>query len=191
MVKLASRPQLDDLSWSSDDDAVVVSKKTHRYVLDDDDDSSSEDEAPSHTSDRKYPAVKHEIDSLSNALSTINIDSNVKKEKVKDRRPTQTPTKLDLDWLDNSSDDSSLEDFHSRYKAKNGDRKASSSNKPPSGPWRFSISEKEYAVTEVSDGNLNSFRIPGPLYEKLYDFQKEGVAWLAGLHGEGIGGLLG
>jgi len=35
------------------------------------------------------------------------------------------------------------------------------------------------------------FSIPSVLYEKLYDFQKDGVAWMAGLHLPKIGGILG
>jgi DNA excision repair protein ERCC-6 len=33
--------------------------------------------------------------------------------------------------------------------------------------------------------------IPSKLFMTLFDYQKEGVAWMAGLHHGGVGGLLG
>jgi DNA excision repair protein ERCC-6 len=35
------------------------------------------------------------------------------------------------------------------------------------------------------------FKIPGPLYQKLFDYQKTGVKWLWELHCQNCGGILG
>jgi SNF2 family DNA or RNA helicase len=36
-----------------------------------------------------------------------------------------------------------------------------------------------------------AFRVPVPLWVRLYDYQKTGVSWMAGLHTNRVGGILG
>ncbi len=36
-----------------------------------------------------------------------------------------------------------------------------------------------------------SLCVPGEIWEKLYEYQQEGISWLWGLHQHGVGGILG
>jgi SNF2 family DNA or RNA helicase len=59
-------------------------------------------------------------------------------------------------------------------------------------PWTYDDTVDEYSL--VSRGKkvkMPDFRIPASLYNRLFDHQKDGVAWMAGLHSPGVGGLLG
>ena len=59
-------------------------------------------------------------------------------------------------------------------------------------PWTYDDTVDEYSL--VSKGEkvkMPDFRIPASLYNRLFDHQKDGVAWMAGLHSSGVGGLLG
>jgi hypothetical protein len=53
--------------------------------------------------------------------------------------------------------------------------------------WSFNKSLKEYSI--AGDDEYPSFSMPSKLYEMLYDFQKDGVVWMAGLHTGKIGGM--
>ena len=55
--------------------------------------------------------------------------------------------------------------------------------------WSFNKKRREYTIG--GDDKLPAFSIPSDLYESLYEFQKDGVAWMAGLHIPKIGGILG
>jgi hypothetical protein len=77
-----------------------------------------------------------------------------------------------------SSDDGSIDNA----------RKTSSSN---SSAWLLKKSSKEYTIAGGVHENVPDFSIPAELFDKLYDFQKDGVAWMAGLHVGKVGGILG
>ena len=151
----------------------------------------------------------HDITNLSSALSSVVIGERVP--------PTKgiTPSKLDTSMLDDSSDDddSTLQKYKPKFEKsrlkkteyKHISLDFSSSDEDDisvqrtqrnrgensKGPWRFNTSRKEYTLSETSDSAAPNFRIPCHLFDKLYTHQKEGVAWMAGLHKDGIGGLLG
>jgi SNF2 family DNA or RNA helicase len=55
--------------------------------------------------------------------------------------------------------------------------------------WSFNKNRQEYTIG--GSGKLPAFSIPSNLYDQLYDFQKEGVTWMASLHLPKIGGILG
>ena len=55
--------------------------------------------------------------------------------------------------------------------------------------WSFNQKRREYTIG--GNDKLPAFSIPSDLYDQLYDFQKDGVAWMAGLHLPKIGGILG
>lgn len=140
----------------------------------------------------------------STKLDTSLLEDTSDEDAVSPKKPIHS-TKLDTSrLLEDSSDEddeSILRNYKSPFKTKyepitlddnsslEGDKK--SKTKKSKGPWRFSISKKEYAVSEISDSSMPTFRIPGTLFDRLYNHQKEGVAWMVGLHAEGVGGLLG
>ncbi|KAL3915641.1 MAG: hypothetical protein SGILL_005551 [Bacillariaceae sp.] len=55
--------------------------------------------------------------------------------------------------------------------------------------WSFNKIRREYTIG--GDGKMPPFSVPEDLYEQLYEFQKDGVKWLVGLHNGKIGGCLG
>ena len=55
--------------------------------------------------------------------------------------------------------------------------------------WSFNKNRQEYTI--AGNSKLPAFSIPSDLYDQLYDFQKEGVMWMASLHLPQIGGILG
>ena len=55
--------------------------------------------------------------------------------------------------------------------------------------WSFNKNRFEYTI--CGSDKLPAFSIPSDLYDQLYDFQKDGVAWMAGLHLSKVGGILG
>jgi hypothetical protein len=42
-----------------------------------------------------------------------------------------------------------------------------------------------------NDNQWPAFRVPVELWKRLYDYQKTGVSWMAGLHANRVGGILG
>jgi hypothetical protein len=60
----------------------------------------------------------------------------------------------------------------------------------------FSLDRSANEVYLSSDKAKNNvqwpaFRVPVPLWKRLYDYQKTGVSWMAGLHANRVGGILG
>lgn len=60
----------------------------------------------------------------------------------------------------------------------------------------FSLDRSANEVYLSSDKAKNdiqwpAFRVPIPLWVRLYDYQKTGVSWMAGLHANRVGGILG
>lgn len=56
--------------------------------------------------------------------------------------------------------------------------------------WKRSQGKKEYIVISKSGADMPGLRIPATMFSTLYQHQKEGVAWMAGLYNQEIGGLL-
>jgi SNF2 family DNA or RNA helicase len=50
-----------------------------------------------------------------------------------------------------------------------------------------------YLSSDKAKNNIQwpAFRVPVPLWKRLYDYQKTGVSWMAGLHANRVGGILG
>ena len=60
----------------------------------------------------------------------------------------------------------------------------------------FSLDRSANEVYLASDKAKNhiqwpAFRVPVQLWKRLYDYQKTGVSWMAGLHANRVGGILG
>ena len=59
-------------------------------------------------------------------------------------------------------------------------------------PWTYDDTVDEYCLlSREGKVKMPDFRIPASLYNRLFDHQKDGVAWMAGLHSSRVGGLLG
>jgi hypothetical protein len=52
--------------------------------------------------------------------------------------------------------------------------------------WAYNKTQREYAITGAK--NMPALCLPSKLYDMLYDFQKYGVRWMAGLHVDKVGG---
>jgi SNF2 family DNA or RNA helicase len=60
--------------------------------------------------------------------------------------------------------------------------------------WAYNESIKEYTLPRPRMESAEQWpivRIPKSLYDKLFDFQRTGVCWMALLHAKRIGGILG
>lgn len=57
--------------------------------------------------------------------------------------------------------------------------------------WFLDRVRNEYSIDSKRGIGSPNFKIPKSLFQKLYDHQKAGVLWMAGLHEQCIGGLLG
>jgi SNF2 family DNA or RNA helicase len=57
--------------------------------------------------------------------------------------------------------------------------------------WSLDSSRDEYFLESSPKARMPDFFIPSNLYNELFDHQKTGVAWMAGLHSQRSGGLLG
>ena len=195
-------------SSSDDDDQSSISLYTDSSF-----DSSNQVTALEESSKGNGPSST--IDVLSRKLNNVKIG-----ESISSRKSTLVSS-IDLSMLDSSSDDddsiiekytrvqspqiialdrysddSSLSGTKARRSTKPSDNLSRANGKPyamesKSKGWRHSISTDEYTVSEDPGSNTPHFRIPRRLFDKLYNHQKEGVAWMVGLHGEGVGGLLG
>lgn len=202
---------MDFLSSSSDDEKKPAAAALHGL-----DDSSTDDKSMSRLSENK--PICSTINDLSSQLRTVNIDAAVLPKK--DTAATTTCIDLcDLESSSNDEDriiethergrrrirqpiiveisDSSPERVVSTTKIKGVDQTGRKSSKKDNDKakrqWRLSTSRGEYTVSDISrsDCDLPNFRIPSLLFDKLYNHQKEGVAWMVGLHSGGVGGLLG
>lgn len=58
-------------------------------------------------------------------------------------------------------------------------------------PWQLDSRSQEVFLPSSGDVCWPGIRIPKQLYNRLYDYQKTGVKWMAGLHQDGIGGVCG
>lgn len=57
--------------------------------------------------------------------------------------------------------------------------------------WQLDETRREYSLSSKAGTRMPTFKIPQSLFDSLYPHQKEGVAWMVGLHHGGLGGLLG
>lgn len=57
--------------------------------------------------------------------------------------------------------------------------------------WTMDRLQSEYFLESTHEKKMPNFRIPLELYEKMFDHQRSGVSWIAGLHSQKIGGVLG
>jgi len=204
--KVSSNSDSDELWSSSDDEQPVVAQKRNGHRLSD---SSSSDE------EEKSSALsisKEESNKIESGLLTALGNLQIEDKKVATTK-RQTPAKLDESalWSSDEDEESDIVKYRPAFRRKSecillddstddspagtGDE-ATRQKRLDHSPWqrkkwRLSVSRKEYAISELSDSTMPNFRIPERLFQKLYDHQKEGVAWMAGLHVGGVGGLLG
>jgi SNF2 family DNA or RNA helicase len=60
-------------------------------------------------------------------------------------------------------------------------------------PWTRNKATDEIYFDSANDGTpyWPNFRLPAEVFNKLYDYQVDGVRWMGGLHSNKIGGILG
>ena len=169
--------RLDDFSWSSSDDESDESYS-----------SSSHTEPKSMKSLNKKSAVSKTKDSnlISSSTKTPTASKpNCTNTSAGGRSLHAKVKKRDFDISisdDSISLSSSDDDFSVIQNEKSPKEKKRFA-------WSFNKKRREYTIG--GNEKLPAFSIPSDLYESLYDFQKDGVAWMAGLHMPKIGGILG
>jgi SNF2 family DNA or RNA helicase len=194
--------EIDDSSDEEKEEVIAAAKKT-KVVLDQHD-SDVEDLTISMTTQANISSNKNCGDESS---------SKQKRKEAANKRFGA----LGLSYLDSSSsddDDSSIEVFEPTFST----NKTPSKLKPRDDEI-ICVDENDYsyeddaAPTKISSSGTSwvynedyheyylksndkkvkipGLRIPSKLYKELFDHQKAGVAWMAGLHSNRIGGLLG
>jgi SNF2 family DNA or RNA helicase len=111
------------------------------------------------------------IDSLLSDSSS-SIEGYLKTLKIsEDRVAAQVPATFNMP--DSSDDEEDVED--------------------PISAWVRESHSKDYILSSKKRplSKWPDLRLPRTLYRQLFDFQRHGVQWMAGLHTEGIGGILG
>lgn len=59
------------------------------------------------------------------------------------------------------------------------------------GKWSYNTDRGEFSIASTIETKMPRLTVPKALFNKLFDYQKDGVVWMAGLHNQRIGGLLG
>jgi SNF2 family DNA or RNA helicase len=183
---------LEDFSWSSSDEESEGSYSTSCLSKTDTPKQSVEDESITPRRKRESRAFR----SSSVGFSTIFSSDR----KVLDQTTSSRSTKLEpfhpkrasragvspsdsssvsLSILSSSDDEFSISSTESD----------NVTSKKKTFSWSFNKNRREYTIG--GNSKLPAFSIPSDLYDQLYDFQKDGVAWMAGLHLPKVGGILG
>ncbi len=169
--------RLDDFSWSSSDDESDESYSSSSHTEPKSMKSLNTKSAVSKTTDSNLisSSTKPPTASKPNGTNT-SAGGRSLHAKVKKRD-------FDISISDDSiSLSSSDDDFSVMQNEKSPKEKKRFA-------WSFNKKRREYTIG--GNEKLPAFSIPSDLYESLYDFQKDGVAWMAGLHMPKIGGILG
>lgn len=102
-------------------------------------------------------------------------------------KPKSTPIVLLDDSFYESSSDDSIQIIAASNTSKPRGKANLDGNKTA-----WTRSGDMYVLTSTpKTNNMPNLRIPSSLYDQLFDHQRSGVAWMAGLHTQKIGGLLG
>lgn len=169
--------RLDDFSWSSSDD-----ESDESY-------SSASDTKPESTNSlNRKSAVSTTVDSnliFSSTKPPTASKPNDKNTSAGGRSLHAKVKNRDFDFS-NSDDSISLSSSVDDFSVMQNER---SPKEKKRFAWSFNKKRREYTIG--GNDKLPAFSIPSDLYESLYDFQKDGVAWMAGLHMPRIGGILG
>ncbi len=180
--------RLNDFSWSSSDEESEGSywsscSSTRNEPNSTAEGEPSESQTKSHdsnllsSSSRKFASQQKE--SEHNTLYSPSKTKSVR-PKLKSRESDLSLSDSSLSILSSSDDDFSIMSADSKKKTSKERKKYS---------WSFNKTQKVYTLG--GNDKLPAFSIPSDLYDQLYDFQKEGVGWMASLHKNKIGGILG
>jgi len=169
--------KMDFLSSSEDEESV----------------GSEDDLVDSSSDDGKRIAPKI-ISDISSVLGKVKIGGE---EKTAQRKSSAICKKSEI-FDDDSSDDSFLDSYKPAFASTPrktvalamSDSEDSTTVKTSRSRWRRSVLSKEYTITDTTSSDAPNFRIPSLLFDRMYEHQKEGVAWMVGLHAEALGGLL-
>eukprot|EP00934_Nitzschia_sp_Nitz4_P000501 Nitzschia sp. Nitz4//scaffold174_size87051//2661//6007//NITZ4_005097-RA/size87051-augustus-gene-0.66-mRNA-1//-1//CDS//3329538836//501//frame0 len=181
-----------DILSSSDDESDYAS--VHSVQEDDDSDSEDENVQPRNPNVHKANNSNQAVISLTKGLESVQI-------KGKSKRNNSV-------FLDSSDeeDDDVIQVLSPTFQRKHTPtpQKASSATKKPEDNeydddgsqkldyrWKKNATRTEYTIVAKTGTTMPDCRVPNQLFKSLYDHQKEGVAWMAGLYNQGIGGLLG
>lgn len=163
---------------------------SRRYI----DDSSSSSSSDSNASDTDSTVVnsnnhhrRREDSLLDDSSDESSIGALLEDLRVDCAQPPQQIVVDDI-IEDSSEDDAEIESVVS------SSSRSSWTKEHPSIPndsnWVFDRSTKNFSLSS-DDSTMPNLLIPETLFTKLFDYQKTGVEWIAGLHNSGMGGLLG
>jgi SNF2 family DNA or RNA helicase len=166
--------------------------KNHRNaIMDDDDDDDDHDEMNSSDSQKISPIHRHKhiINCSFSDSSDGSFDQLLENLRIKDdSEESSSYTQENCPWPPNVSgprnDHIDTDSSASMSLSENRDDTVSKSASPV---WTTN-DEGDYQLLQHP---LPKVCIPKPLFDKLYDHQKEGIEFLARLHASGIGGILG
>lgn len=188
--------RLDDFLWSSSDEETDGSGWTSSSSTRKKPEKAAE-ETPTKFQAKHYDSNFSSSSSRNFASSSSGKKASQPKSGSKRLPPESTPLRPQLKSSDSElslsgSLSSSLSGFSSSDDDSyvvSSDVMKKSSKKKKDYSWSFNKTQRVYTLG--GNDKLPAFSIPSDLYSQLYDFQKEGVAWMAGLHVPKIGGILG
>jgi hypothetical protein len=170
----ASRLELDELPNKAPNskNATTSFEIGTKYNILDGSSSSSSDDDSFNDFLRKNGRTNRDGRNSSNDRMIV---PHTKMRGVKGRHTAGSPPSRSIQLQNDSADALSDPDFDSLKEA----------NASEMG-WAYNKTRREYTISEAR--NMPAFCLPSKLYDMLYDFQKDGVKWMAGLHIGKIGG---
>jgi len=186
---------LEDLSWSTSDNDSDGSDSTVSSLRKDERKLSSMMPIRSIKNSRSSHSVLSSSCSFSNSNSSVIMSKNVKKYKQHIGRKNKSTknyasSRVKRTYSSGSSSSSSCSSMSTTSSSDDNYplilKKKSSKKKDYL--WSFNKNRKEYTIG--GNNKMPAFSVPSNLFNKLYGFQREGVAWMASLYEGKIGGIL-
>lgn len=197
---LKRRIIVDDDSECSDDDTTSSCEFQCRFKTPQENDGSlfpsSATTAKAKTKGASTERRKHSFGSILTD-SSGELEELFRQTSICKKLLAKPPTEINVDGFDGSSDEDSV--FESQKENRTRKTPALAKSKDdhddddPESAWCRKEGSDDFYLSRQkrSDVDWPELCLPGALYHQLYNFQRQGVQWMATLHSGGIGGILG
>lgn len=152
----------------------------------------SSSQKPHRYSQRGLDSLSFDSDSDSYSVSDSDSSFEIPKAVFSPKQQASFRNADDDSYSSSSSDGDSSDSFQSaREELSCTSDESGEGEVEERGRWKYDKDRKEVSLSSNDEVEMPQFAIPRKLFKTLFDYQKEGVAWMAGLHHGRIGGLLG
>ncbi|CAJ1954584.1 unnamed protein product [Cylindrotheca closterium] len=176
-------------------------QSTHQVIVIDSDDEAVEIESKRNDPTPKTAVASSKIKRFSRrGLDSLSFDSDSDdsysdSDSSFEIPPAAFPPRRQTAIEDDDESDISVSGDDDSFQSAREELSCSSEDKDDEGDeegrWKYNSDRKEVSLSSRSEVKMPKLAIPSKLFKTLFDYQKEGVAWMAGLHNGRIGGLLG